>query len=296
MSGLKDRAIYYLQQLVRHGMSIADERLTYVESRQQAILSEMAETRAAIRVSMPDNPVLNGFKVYSQVDEDGIIQDLLRRIPNDIRNHTAIEIGCGDGRENNSHFLLLNGFRAVWIDGNTRNIEFIQKSLGMMEGVLGRLKALSCFVNVENAREVIEDSCGYLGNSEPDLFSLDIDGNDLHFLLKALNSFRPKILCVEYNAKFPPPMCISIRYDPGNSWVGDDYHGASLQEFCNALRDYTLVSCNLSGSNAFFIRNDIIHRYTVYPVAALYRPLRTEFRLLASGHPPSLKWLRDVLH
>lgn len=98
MRGLKEPALRFFRQLVRHGMSVADEpdrRAAYIEGRQSAILSELAAVRAAIRESMPDNPALNGFKVYSQVDEDGIIQELLRRLPNESRNHTAIEIDAG---------------------------------------------------------------------------------------------------------------------------------------------------------------------------------------------------------
>lgn len=298
MRGLKEPALRFFRQLVRHGMSVADEpdrRKAYIESRQSTILSEMAAVRATIRETMPDNPALNGFKVYSQVDEDGIIQELLRRLPSSSRNHTAIEIGCGDGTENNTHFLLLNGFRAVWVDGNPKNIAFIRKSLGMEEDKAGRLMVLSRFVGTNNITDIVDKACAYLGNSDPDLFSLDIDGNDLHVLGKALESVRPKIICAEYNAKFPPPMTISINYDQHHTWVMDDYQGASLQAFCDLLGDYSLVCCNSCGSNAFFVRNDLRDYYTIYPVAALYRPLHTEFRLLTSGHPPSLKWLRNAL-
>ena len=244
---------------------------------------------------MPDNPILNGFKVYSQVDEDGIIQELLRRLPPESRNHTAIEIGCGDGTENNTHFLVLNGFRAVWVDGDPRNIEFIQDSLNLKDSTSNRLRVVQRFVDTSSIGDLVRESCTYLGHQDPDLFSLDIDGNDLYVLREALGSFRPKLICVEYNAKFPPPMSVSISYDPGHIWARDDYQGASLQAFCDLLTDYSLVCCNVSGSNAFFVRNDFRSLYTIYPVAALWRPFRSEFRLLASGHPPSLKWLRDAL-
>ena len=45
-----------------------------------------------------------GFKAYSQCDEDGIIQEIFQRIG--VTNKTFLEIGVGDGLENNTLFLL----------------------------------------------------------------------------------------------------------------------------------------------------------------------------------------------
>ncbi len=41
---------------------------------------------------------------------------------------TFVEIGCADGLENNSHLLLLNGFRGVWVDGAKGKIENIART------------------------------------------------------------------------------------------------------------------------------------------------------------------------
>jgi hypothetical protein len=65
--------------------------------------------------------------------------------------------------------------------------------------------------------------------------------------------------------------------------------------FCDSLPDYTLVTCNISGTNAFLARNDLRDHFTYYPIETLYQPLRSNLSLLAPGHPPSLKWLRDAL-
>ena len=114
----------------------------------------------------------------------------------------------------------------------------------------------------------------FLGTHKPGLFSLDIDGNDLYVLTEALNHIKPVVICVEYNAKFPPPLSLSIRFDPNFRWQGDDYHGASLQAFCDLLTDYRLVSCNLSGSNAFFVRRDVANAFADYTPSELYQPFR----------------------
>ena len=296
--GLTARITYYIRRITRAALAAIEEppaRLTYAETRQPAIAAEVARLKAEMRATMPDNPVLAGYKVFSQVDEDGIIQALLDRLPAAARTRTAIEIGCGDGTENNTHLLLLYGFRTCWLDGSSHNIGVIRRALGLEGERKGRLMVTQAFVTTENIRDLIARCCDFLGTPEPDFFSLDIDGNDLHVLAQALPWFRPKIVCVEYNGKFPPPLSISIRYNPDHEWGGDDYQGASLQAFADLLTDYTLVCCNISGANAFFVRNDLAAPYPCHPAGLLFQPLRSHLRLLHTGHPPSLTWLRDAL-
>ncbi len=69
-----------------------------------------------MRETMPDNPAVCGFKVYSQADEDGILEHICDWLQ--LERGSFIEIGCGDGRENNTHYLLLKGWHGVWVDGN----------------------------------------------------------------------------------------------------------------------------------------------------------------------------------
>jgi hypothetical protein len=65
-----------------------------------------------------------------------------------------------------------------------------------------------------------------------------------------------------------------MKYNPAHHWKHDAYHGASLQAFVDALSEYQLVACNLTGGNAFFVRRDLVGPFTIYPVEQLYRPLR----------------------
>ena len=59
-----------------------------------------------------------GFKVYSQNDEDGIIQEILNRIGE--TSKTFVEFGVGNGLENNTLTLLLKGWHGLWIEGERR--------------------------------------------------------------------------------------------------------------------------------------------------------------------------------
>jgi hypothetical protein len=256
--------------------------------------SELQILRGELLGRMPTNPALKGFKVYSQNDEDGIIEEILARVSAvGPLEKTFIEIGCANGLENNSHYLLLKGFRGCWIDGDTQNIEFIRSELGGLD--FPQLQVRQKFVDRSNILEIIAGQVAFLGTAKPDFFSLDIDGNDLAIVNEALGSLAPKVLCVEYNPKFPPPTSLSIAYNPSHTWTHDDYHGASLQAFCDSLSDYRLVCCNLCGVNAFFVRKGLDSGFTDASVAELYQPFREALTCPVSGHPPSLKWLRDYL-
>ena len=120
-----------------------------------------------------------------------------------------------------------------------------------------------------------------------DLLSIDIDGNDYH-VLNAIRCVRPRVLVIEYNAKFPPPMDLVMPYDPHHTWDHTDFVGASLQAIASLAgrRGYRLVGTNLTGINAFFVRADLAaDRFAEADTAALYNPARYWMRFMA-GHPP----------
>ena len=197
-----------------------------------------------------------GFKAYSQFDEDGIIQEIFRRIG--VTNKTFLEIGVGDGLENNTLFLLLKGWKGVWIDGDSKNIKAIQNKFSFLQDS-GRLRTKLAWVDKDNIDFLIQD----LGlPQEIDLLSLDIDGNDYH-VLENIVFLNPRAMVLEYNAKLPPPVKWVMAYDQYHTKTNTDYFGASLKSFEYLLykRGYCLVGCNISGVNAFFVRKDLVEEH-----------------------------------
>ena len=65
-----------------------------------------------------------GYKVYSQNDEDGILQEIFRRIGT--TNKYFVEFGVQDGLESNCHYLLFQGWRGLWLEGNETYVKKIQ--------------------------------------------------------------------------------------------------------------------------------------------------------------------------
>jgi len=268
----------------------SDPVAAYLEALLQLELGrELERLQAALASAMPDNPAARGFKVYSQADEDGILESIAQRIG--IERGHFIEIGCGDGRENNTHYLLLKGWRGIWVDGDDTNVAAIRAELPLD----GRLRVVSMMVNRDNVGQ-ITSAAGNPPFGDLDLLSVDIDGNDLAVAEAATRAWAPKILIGDYNAKVPYPLCAEVSYDAGHRWAMDDYHGASLAAWVARLTpQYRLVACNLAGTNAFFVRNDLTDRFPPYEPQDLYQPARFHLTALRCGHRPSLSFLRAAL-
>ena len=177
----------------------------------------------------------HGFKVYSQYDEDGIIQEIFKRIG--VETKTFVEFGAGNGLENNTLKLLLEGWQGLWMDGSEKFVAQINTKFRDAI-VAGRLRGECAFVDRENINDLIGNH--FTGNI--DLLSIDIDGNDI-YILEAVTAVKPRVIVVEYNSKFPPPISVAQRYNPSHRWSGTDYFGSPLAAVTKVAerKGYSLV-------------------------------------------------------
>lgn len=260
-------------------------------SGEQAMLRrEYARILEEIRSSTPDNPALFGYKIYSQCDEDGIISHIFSKIGDGSK--VFAEIGCGNGLENNTHALALQGWSGVWIDADAQNIRHIERAIPENQ----RLVVRKHLVNRQNAGDIILRSLAETHPKTIDFLSVDIDGDELGVALSVIEQLNPRAMCVEYNAKFPPPHQVTMGLKR-DYWNGDDYHGASLSALTHAFRDkgYRLICCNASGTNSFFVKDLYANQFPDYDEQILYRPAAYDLRRLTNGHPASLRFLADSL-
>ena len=249
------------------------------------VAREVRELLADPGYAAPGRLERHGFKVWSQNDEDGILAEIFRRIGVTSRNF--VEFGVAYGHECNTLKLLVEGWRGLWLESGADNCERIRRVFAAQLAE-GRLELRQASVTPDNIDALIAGA-RVAGAGELDLLSIDIDGNDYH-VLQALRSVRPRVLVIEYNGKFPPPMDVVPPYDPAHSWDGTDYMGASLQAIATlaARRGYRLVATNITGVNAFFVRDDLAAgRFADGDAAALFNPARYWLTAgYAPGHPP----------
>jgi hypothetical protein len=226
----------------------------------------------------------SGYRVYSQADEDGILHEIFRRIGEGKR--TFLELGAGNGLENNTLFLLIQGWSGIWIEGSDRKAANSKKNMAAQIAE-GRLQIEQHFITAPTIDKKI---ASLAAGREIDLLSIDLDGND-YYILDAIGSISPRVIVAEYNSKFPPDIPWIIEYNEAHHWDGTDYFGASLKSLGLLLagRGYALVGCSILGTNAFFVRTDFVNESRFCPPFTAenhYEPSRY-FLLPAfqAGHP-----------
>lgn len=266
------------------------EAFTAPSVKQALIDQEIRAVKNDISANTPNNPALQGFKVYSQVDEDGIVEYLFARIGEGER--TFVELGCGNGSENNTHYLALKGWKGVWVDGSEENINHIHQFIPANNN---QLLVQRMFITRDNIAAAMRQWQARLGG-KLDLLSLDIDGNDSIVLGEILTVCEPRVLVLEYNGKYPPPLKLSVTYDPSHTWQRDDYFGSSLQVFADQLAGrYQLVSCGVAGANAYFVRMDCAEVFTAYTTSSLFMMARPHLIHRNNASRSTLKFLGNVV-
>jgi hypothetical protein len=195
------------------------------------------------------------FSGFSQNGEDGILDVLRRQLLN--CNRYFIEIGAADGMQNNSSWMVVaEQYNGLMIEGNPRLVERANR---LIPGHSIGVECLNMFVNSKNIQELKLQAF----HSEPDVFSLDIDGIDYYIAKAVLDvGFRPKIFVVEYNSVFGPDRSMTIPYMDDFVFTKAHptqlYYGVSVAGWRSFFesRGYRFVTVDRNGVNAFFVDPD----------------------------------------
>lgn len=198
-----------------------------------------------------------GFRVYSQVDEDGLLLYIFSLIG--FSNKILVDIACGVPYGANSTNLICNlGFTGLLVEGNADSVEAAKQFYAFHpDSCIFPPKQECLWVTAENINSIITDN-GISG--EIDLFSLDVDGVD-YWLWENLSVVRPRVVIAEAATYWGNEKSVTIPYNPkfDRFNIHPDYMGASIPAFIKLGRKkgYRLVACNRYGYNIIFVRDDI---------------------------------------
>lgn len=255
---------------------------------QQALYRETL-LRENPRYADPKRLCRFGYKVYSQDDEDGAIAEIFRRIGT--KSRRFVEFGVRDGLECNTLHLLLQGWTGHWMEAGKKRIAQIESRFGTFVG--SALHVHPLVVSPENIDKLLSQFCP---DGALDLLSIDIDGND-YWVWNAVTSIQPRVVIIEYNATWRPPLSITVPYAANRRWDGTNYFGASLSALTelSGRKGYTLVGCSFSGVNAYFVRQDLCADHFAEPFTAEnhYEPPRY-WIVGPAGHPAGFGPIRMV--
>lgn len=197
------------------------------------------------------------FKIFSQFGEDGIIQYLIKNI--EIENTIFVEFGVENYLESNTRFLMMNNnWQGFIMDSSGKALETLKKRNWYWKYNLIEKAVL---IDKDNINDLLTNT----GFSNIGLLSIDIDGNDYHIFNEInLSKLNPSIIILEYNSVFGKDRLITVPYDKNfdrtKAHYSNLFFGASLPalNYLASKKGYSLVGSNIAGTNAFFVRKDLL--------------------------------------
>jgi len=193
-----------------------------------------------------------GRRLLSQYDEDGIIDELVRRLD---PPHEFVEFGC---HPTECNCLALTSWRGLFMDGHDYGDPRIKRE----------------FVTPDNINDLLDK---YGVSQEFGVLSIDVDGQEL-WIWEAITR-KPWIVVTEYNPQLGPDISVSIPRDDEFRWNGSIFQGASLKALTKIgnAKGYRLVHAN--GQNAFFVRCGLFDNANQFKYEDRWRPSK-------ANHPP----------
>jgi hypothetical protein len=214
------------------------------------------------------------LRVSSQNGEDGVIGEILRRAG--IKSPGFfVEFGGEDGVELNSALLAdALGWHGAFIEGDGTKHHFLHRKYNPH----GRVAVGHAMVLPDTVEELF-DRLGV--PAEFDLLSIDIDGDD-YWVWNAIQRFSPKVVVIEINTHLDPRVA-RVQPEGAGPWQGTDFYGSSLEavRLLGIAKGYRLVHVDLTGNNAFFVRNDVPGDYPEQ-----IETLGPNHYLIGWAHPP----------
>lgn len=138
---------------------------------------------------------------YSQFGEDGIIEEIFRRIGPS--NKICVEFGAWDGFHLSNTCLLWKeqNWTSYLIEGDINKYELLRSKTAKYP----KVNAIHRFICPEGSNRIDNILTENGVDASFELLSIDVDGDDLH-IFHSLNQFIPKVVVIEFNPTIPPYM------------------------------------------------------------------------------------------
>ena len=195
------------------------------------------------------NP-LNAYKknIYSQNGEDGILEEIIKRIGISANFGWCVEFGAWDGIHlSNTFNLVASGWSAVYIEGDPNKYKDLLNTASFHAKITPINRYVDYRLNSENCLDNILATTKISNNF--DILSIDIDSYDLD-VWDSLKKYIPKIIVIEINSSIKP----GIFHRHTEKLSGNSF-SSTLQ--VGVAKDYTLV-CHTG--NLIFVHNTFINK------------------------------------
>jgi hypothetical protein len=161
---------------------------------------------------------------------------------------TFVEIGAGDGSENNTRLLLEQGWVGAWFDASWENVK---------RALLVNPASVCRKITLEDFPVMWERDLDF------GVLSLDVDGNDWHFWKRSYEEgWLPWVVVIEANIQKPFDEPYIMPYNPDHEWDQVSHEtGASVFSMIELGKEmgyrYMGKSENPHSPNLLFVRGDL---------------------------------------
>lgn len=238
---MRSEARSFLRSYVRYRPTSVDQRF--------ASLAELVR-RADPSLFATNDLTRHELRVFSQNGEDGVLVEILNRIG--VGPRFFVEFGIQEGVEGNCVLLAdAFGWSGVFLEADPElHAVVARKYVDTPVQVVHELVTAARIDEILSAAGVPADI---------DVLSIDIDGNDI-YVWDALTVVSPRLVVIEYNAGIRGTEPLAQPHDPDRVWDGGSAFGSNVAalETVGRRKGYTLVHTDLTGTNAFFVRDDLV--------------------------------------
>lgn len=190
------------------------------------------------------------YNKYSQNGEDGIIEEIFRRIG--IKNKWCFEVGCGDGLFcSNTRNLAEQGWKSLLMDND------YDKFLEACKHRLDNQKIINLEISHSGVRRIDAILKKENAPKDIDLISIDIDGQDYH-IFNSMLEYRPRVVVIEYAIEVDAERFRGVDFIPEIGGTGQAGAGAILK--LAAAKSYIPVV--QTSTNIILVRHEEIAKLT----------------------------------
>jgi len=211
---------------------------------------------------------------FSRFDEDRILAKYIAELLPPNHGHTAVDIGAGAGvRWSNTCALFIRGWKGVGVEAGAGKFRKLKRTYRHFAGV----SACNERATPDRVASLLKS---YGIETDFEVLSLDIDGNDYWVLKAILAEFRPRLIVTEINEKIPPPLRFIAKYDP-DFQLRHHFYGFSIMSLADLCHQHDYAILELEYNNAFLAPKELagghaIDAETAYRTGYLNRPDRKE--------------------
>lgn len=184
--------------------------------------------------------------VYSQNGEDGVLEEIFRRLQ--IRDGSFVEFGAWDGKHlSNTFHLLEEGWSGVFIEGDQKKFRVLEQNMKLFSE---RIELINAMVEFQGKNTLDNLLAPTKVPRDFEVLSIDIDSYDWH-IWESFENYTPKVVVIEINSSIP----VGIYQTHRDKKVQGSSFSSTVD--LGLAKGYTPV-CHTG--NLFFVKNNLVQQ------------------------------------